>query len=84
MSAARRHEVPLERSEPKVENASVDAFPTKLWSCDAPGWPGKTIGSSGARWLKAQLSTWAASSLERVAGSCASPSGETGSYAGRP
>src|SRR2546425_134630 len=45
------------RIESSVEEAFVEKLPTKLWSCDLPGWPGKTIGSSGARWLKRQLLT---------------------------
>ena len=32
-------------------------FPTNEWSCDAPGLPKKTIGSSGARCVKVQLDT---------------------------
>jgi hypothetical protein len=34
--------------------ALVVVLPTKLWSCEKPGWPGNMIGSSGARWLKPQ------------------------------
>ena len=57
--SARRgmHVVPLERSDPYVEDAFVERLPTKVWSCEAPARPGKTIGSSGARWLKRQFST---------------------------
>ena len=31
---------PAARSEASVEPASVDVLPTKVWSCDLPGWPG--------------------------------------------
>ena len=45
----------------------MERLPTKLWSCEAPGRPGKTIGSSGARWLKPQALTkftpWSAPTL---------------------
>src|SRR5436305_14308006 len=44
-------------SEASVENAFVETLPTKLWSCESPGFPGNTIGSSGARWLKRQVLT---------------------------
>ena len=39
----------------RVENAFVVWLPTKLWSCDAPGVFGNTIGSSVLRWLNMQL-----------------------------
>lgn len=29
----------------------VESLPKKLCMCEAPGSPGKTIGSSGARWV---------------------------------
>ena len=45
------------RSDSYVEDAFVVRLPTNVCSCDAPAFPGKTIGSSGARWLKRQLST---------------------------
>jgi len=34
------HVVEPARSVASVEKALVVVFPTKLWSCDAPGWPG--------------------------------------------
>ena len=40
-----------------MEEALVERLPTKVWSWEAPALPGKTIGSSGARWLKRQVST---------------------------
>ena len=40
-----------------VDEAFVLVFPTNEWSCDAPGLPKKTIGSSGARCVKVQLDT---------------------------
>lgn len=42
-------------SEAVVEWASVVSLPMKVWSWDLPGWPGKTIGSSGAVWVTEQL-----------------------------
>jgi hypothetical protein len=42
---------------PRVENAFVVVFPTKLWSCDAPARRGNTIGSSISRWLNRQVLT---------------------------
>ena len=42
------------RSERAVENASVDSLPKNSCRWELPGWPGKTIGSSGARWLAGQ------------------------------
>ena len=50
------HVVPPDRSEPKFENALVVRFPTNVCWCDAPGLPGKTIGSSGAWCEKRQFS----------------------------
>ena len=32
--------VPALRSEAGVEDALVVVLPTKLWSCETPGWPG--------------------------------------------
>src|SRR5918996_6512346 len=42
-----RQVVLLDRSSLTVENASADTFPKKSCKCEAPGWPGNTIGSSG-------------------------------------
>ena len=50
------HVVAPDRSEPKLENALVVRFPTNVCWCDAPGLPGKTIGSSGAWCEKRQFS----------------------------
>lgn len=38
-------------SEARSERALVVSLPKKLCMCEAPGRPGKTIGSSGARWV---------------------------------
>src|SRR3954467_4167550 len=54
VSPGRRHDVLCPWSEASVENAFVVAFPRNVWSCESPGWPGKTIGSSVLRWLKPQ------------------------------
>ena len=51
-SPDRLHVVEPARSVRSVEKAFVVVLPTKLWSCDAPGWRGYTIGSSIAIWLK--------------------------------
>ena len=40
-----------------VELASVEVLARKSWLCDAPGWPGCTIGSSGAVWVYRQTLT---------------------------
>ena len=37
--------------------ASTVRLPMKVWLCDAPGFPGKTIGSSLFMWLKPQPTT---------------------------
>src|ERR671919_867032 len=42
-----RQVVRLDRRELTVENAFADLLPKKSCKCDAPGWPGNTIGSSG-------------------------------------
>src|SRR5918994_2935452 len=42
-----RQVVLLDRSSLTVENASADRLPKKSCKCEAPGWPGNTIGSSG-------------------------------------
>ena len=52
MSPARRQVVEPARSDATVEKALVVVFPTNVWSWEAPGRRGATIGSSGARWLK--------------------------------
>jgi hypothetical protein len=41
-------------SEAGVVEASTDLFPTYVWLCDRPVWPGNTTGSSLLRWLKLQ------------------------------
>ena len=56
MSSARMHVVDPERSEPKLEKALVVRFPTNVCWCEAPGLPGKTMGSSGAWCEKRQFS----------------------------
>ena len=56
VSARRVHDVPPARSESYVDDASVVRLPTNVCWCDAPAFPGKTIGSSGAWWLKVQFS----------------------------
>ena len=45
------HVVRCPASEAGVEYAFVETFPTKVWSCERFGRPGRTIGSSGAAWL---------------------------------
>ncbi len=57
VSSERRHVVPPERSEPNVEDAFVVRLPTNVCRWEAPGFPGKTIGSSGPWWLNRQFST---------------------------
>ncbi|WP_374199365.1 hypothetical protein [Streptomyces sp. ISL-44] len=47
--------VPPALSEAVVLKAPVVVLPRKVWLCEAPGRPGKTIGSSGAVRLTAQL-----------------------------
>src|SRR5204863_436068 len=54
VSPGRRHDVVPPSSELSVENASVESLPMKVWSCDFPGCPGNTIGSSVFRWLTRQ------------------------------
>src|SRR5690348_8243307 len=55
LSPGALHSVPPASSDAAVLAALVVVFPMKVWSCDAPGWPGYTIGSSGRWWLTAQL-----------------------------
>src|SRR5262249_19289114 len=50
------------------ELALVVVLPKNVWSCDRPGWPGKTIGSSGAVWLKRQRLTKLTSSKPAIVG----------------
>src|SRR5918994_2023937 len=42
-----RQVVLLDSSSLTVENASADTLPKKSCKCEAPGWRGNTIGSSG-------------------------------------
>src|SRR5918994_6744854 len=76
VSPGRWHVDEPESKVPRVENAFVVVFPTKLWSCDAPGRRGNTIGSSISRWLNLQVLTkftpWSAFTLA-AAGPGAAP-----------
>src|SRR5436190_9737691 len=48
------HVVPCASRLCSEERASVDVLPKNSCGCEAPGRPGRTIGSSGAEWLKRQ------------------------------
>src|ERR687897_2478844 len=52
-----RQVVLLDRSEWAVENASADTLPKKSCRCEAPGWPGNRIGSSGRLCVYLQRTT---------------------------
>src|SRR5262245_38104439 len=70
-SSGARHDVaptPAACSEASVVAALVVLLPVKLCSCDAPGRFGRTIGSSGSRWLTSQF-TWNSWCVTSSAGS---------------
>ena len=50
----RQVELPVWRSDSGVELAFAPVLPKKVWRCERPGWPGKTIGSSNDMWEKPQ------------------------------
>src|SRR5438874_13604443 len=54
-SAAGLQVVAARCSRASVEYAFVETLPKKVWRCDSPGCPGRTIGSSPALWLNRQL-----------------------------
>ena len=47
--------VPLATSDAAVVWAFVERLPMNVWLCEAPAWPGKTIGSSGRVWVGVQF-----------------------------
>src|SRR6266496_6543388 len=70
-SSGARHDVaptPAACSEASVVAALVVLLSVKLCSCDAPGRFGRTIGSSGSRWLTSQF-TWNSWCVTSSAGS---------------
>jgi len=48
------HVVPCASRLASDERAFVEVLPKNSCGCDAPGSPGRTIGSSGAKWLRRQ------------------------------
>ena len=48
------HVVPFASRLRSDERAFVEVLPKNSCGCDAPGNPGRTIGSSGAKWLRRQ------------------------------
>jgi hypothetical protein len=54
VSALRVHVVPCASRLASEERAFVEVLPKNSCGCDAPGSPGRTIGSSGAKWLRRQ------------------------------
>src|SRR5918992_6332168 len=55
VSALVLHVVAARRRLAGVEYASVDVLPKNVCGWERPGWPGWTMGSSGAVWLNLQL-----------------------------
>jgi hypothetical protein len=54
VSAFRPHVVAARRSSPIVASARIALLPKNVWSCERPGCPGYTIGSSGPKRLTVQ------------------------------
>ncbi len=50
----RQVELPELAMDAAVELPVTAVLPKKVCRCERPGWPGSTMGSSNAMWLKSQ------------------------------
>ena len=78
MSPDRLQSVEPACSDSRVDPAPVVVLAKKSWTCDAPGWPGWTMGSSGSLWLYLQALT----KFPVRAGSARAPAGAAKASAG--